>query len=85
MSIGEAARRAAAAVSEERLWRRLMAMAEIGGFPGGGVNRPALSDDDVRARALLLEWAANRNYHVSVDGIANLFLTREGVDVDAAP
>lgn len=85
VSIGDAARRAAAAVSEERLWRRLMAMAEIGGFPGGGVNRQALSDADIEARALLLEWAAARGYRASVDGIANLFLTRDGADPDGAP
>ncbi|HEX6143250.1 MAG TPA: Zn-dependent hydrolase [Geminicoccaceae bacterium] len=85
MSISEAARRAAGCVSEERLWRRLMAMAEIGGFAGGGVNRQALSDEDIRARALLLEWAGARGYHASVDDIANLFLTREGRDADAAP
>lgn len=62
-----------------------MAMAEIGGFEGGGVNRQALSDVDIRARGLLLEWAAARGYHASVDGIANLFLTRSGRDADSPP
>jgi len=85
VSISEAARRAAGCVSEERLWRRLMAMAEIGGFAGGGVDRQALSDEDIRARALLLEWAGGRGYQASVDDIANLFLTREGRNPDAAP
>lgn len=85
MSISEAARRAAGAVSEERLWRRLMAMAEIGGFEGGGVRREALTGEDIEARALLLEWAAERRWPAAVDDIANLFVTRPGADADAPP
>jgi beta-ureidopropionase / N-carbamoyl-L-amino-acid hydrolase len=85
MTIHEAAKRAAAAVDQERLWRRHMAMAEIGKIPGGGVSRQALSGDDVRARALLLEWAAARGYLPAVDAMANLFVRRPGRDPDAAP
>ena len=81
----EAAKRAAAAVDGERLWRRHMAMAEIGKIPGGGVSRQALSGDDIRARALLLEWAGARGYRPAVDEIANLFIRRPGRDPDAAP
>jgi beta-ureidopropionase / N-carbamoyl-L-amino-acid hydrolase len=85
VTIHEAAKRAAAVVDQERLWRRHMAMAEIGKIPGGGVSRQALSGDDVRARALLLEWAAARGYLAAVDAIANLFVRRPGRDADAAP
>jgi beta-ureidopropionase / N-carbamoyl-L-amino-acid hydrolase len=85
VAMSEAAMRAAAAVDQERLWRRHMAMAEIGKIPGGGVSRQALSGDDVRARALLLEWAAARGYLPAVDAIANLFVRRPGRDPDAAP
>jgi N-carbamoyl-L-amino-acid hydrolase len=85
VGIRDAAKRAAAAVDQERLWRRHMAMAEIGKIPGGGVSRQALSGDDVRARALLLEWAAARGYLPAVDAIANLFVRRPGRDPDAAP
>ena len=85
MALGEAARRAAAAVDQERLWRRHMDMAEIGKIRGGGVSRQALSGDDVRARALLLEWAGSRGYQPAVDAIANLFVRRPGRDPDAAP
>ena len=81
----EAAKRAAAAVDGERLWRRHMAMAEIGKIPGGGVSRQALSGDDIRARALLLEWADARGYRPAVDDIANLFIRRPGRDPGAAP
>jgi N-carbamoyl-L-amino-acid hydrolase len=85
VGIRDAAKRAAAAVDQERLWRRHMAMAEIGKIPGGGVSRQALSGDDARARALLLEWAATRGYLPAVDAIANLFVRRPGRDPDAAP
>ena len=85
MALSDAARRAADAVDQERLWQRHMAMAEIGKIPGGGVSRQALSGDDVRARALLLEWAAARGYRPAVDAIANLFVRRSGSDPDAAP
>jgi N-carbamoyl-L-amino-acid hydrolase len=85
MTAHEAAKRAAAAVDQERLWRRHMAMAEIGRTRVGGVSRQALSEDDVRARALLLEWAQARGYEPAVDDIANLFVRRQGRDSDAAP
>jgi N-carbamoyl-L-amino-acid hydrolase len=85
VALSDAARRAAAAVDQERLWRRHIAMAEIGKIPGGGVSRQALSGDDVRARALLLEWAAARGYLPAVDAIANLFVRRPGRDPDAVP
>ena len=81
----EAAKRGAAAIDQARLWRRHMAMAEIGKIPGGGVSRQALSGDDIRARALLLEWAGARGYRPAVDDIANLFIRRPGRDPDAAP
>ena len=85
MTGDEAARRAAAAVDQERLWRRHMAMAEIGRTRVGGVSRQALSGDDIRARALLLEWAGARGYQPAVDDIANLFVRRPGRDPAAAP
>ena len=85
MTGDEAARRAAAAVDQERLWRRHMAMAEIGKTRVGGVSRQALSGDDIRARALLLEWAAACGYEAAVDDIANLFVRRPGRDPDAVP
>ncbi|MEM7023147.1 MAG: M20 family metallo-hydrolase [Pseudomonadota bacterium] len=85
MASDEQARRAAEAVDQDRLWQRHMAMAEIGAIPDNGVNRQALSAEDVRARALLLTWAQARGYQPAVDPIANLFLRRPGQDPDAAP
>ncbi len=72
-------------IDGHRLWDRLMQMAQIGAIPGNGVNRPALSDDDIRARRLLIGWARRRGFGVGVDAIGNLFVRREGIDRSAAP
>ena len=85
MTAEQRAARAAAAVDQERLWRRHMAMAEIGAIADNGVNRQCLSEDDIRARALLLEWAGARGWEPAVDPIANLFIRRQGHDPAAAP
>ena len=68
-----------------RLWRRLMQMAEIGAIPGNGVNRQALSEEDIAARELLIDWARRRGYAVAVDEAANLFVRRPGSEPDLAP
>ncbi|MDE0057881.1 MAG: M20 family metallo-hydrolase [Defluviicoccus sp.] len=75
----------AARVDGGRLWRRLMEMAEIGAIPGNGVNRQALSDEDIAARELLVDWARRRGYAVAVDDAANLFIRRPGGDPELAP
>jgi N-carbamoyl-L-amino-acid hydrolase len=76
---------AAAAVSERRQWDRLMTMAELGAIPGDGVNRACLTDLDRQARRLLIAWAKDIGATVSVDAAANLWLHRDGSDLQAAP
>jgi N-carbamoyl-L-amino-acid hydrolase len=75
---------AAAAVSEQRQWDRLMAMAEIGVIPGNGVNRACLTELDRQARRLLVGWAKEIGVRISVDAAANLWLRRDGSDPHAA-
>jgi beta-ureidopropionase / N-carbamoyl-L-amino-acid hydrolase len=77
--------RPVAAVSEQRLWGRLMQMARIGAIPGEGVNRACLTDLDRQARRLLITWAEQEGAEVSVDAAANLWLRLEGEDRNAAP
>jgi N-carbamoyl-L-amino-acid hydrolase len=77
--------RAAAAVSEQRQWDRLMAMARIGAIPGDGVNRACLTELDREARRLLIGWANDIGATVSVDAAANLGLYRDGSDAATAP
>ena len=81
----EAHRDAVDRVSEARLWQRHMEMAAIGAIPGNGVNRAALSAEDIAARRVLLGWAQARNFQIAVDAIGNLFVRRPGTDPDAAP
>ncbi len=72
-------------IDEARLWQRHMQMAKIGEIPGNGVNRAALSDEDIVARKLLISWARARNFTIGIDGIGNLFVRRAGLDAAAAP
>ncbi len=76
---------AAAAVNERRLWQRHMEMAKIGETSKGGVDRQALMPEDVRARALLADWAAELGFECTMDEIGNMFVRRQGIERDAAP
>src|SRR5260221_6823104 len=75
----------ASAVKEDRLWQRHVDMAKLGGTPKGGVNRQALSAEDIVARNLLMEWARQRGFSIFTDAIGNLFVRREGPDAAALP
>lgn len=72
-------------IDGNRLWTRLMAMAEIGAIPENGSCRPALSDEDEAGRALFLGWCDTRGYRIRKDRIGNLFIRRAGSDADAVP
>jgi beta-ureidopropionase / N-carbamoyl-L-amino-acid hydrolase len=60
-------------------------MAKLGGTPKGGVNRQALSAEDVAARNQLMAWARARGFSIFADAIGNLFVRREGTDAAALP
>src|SRR5258706_9840783 len=77
--------RAADRVDETRLWQRHMAMARLGARPDGGVNRQALSDEDIAARRQLVGWAEARGFACATDPIGTLFVRREGRDRDLPP
>ena len=65
-------------INGNRLWSRIMAMAEIGATAQGGCNRQALTDDDLAARQLLTRWATAAGCQVRADAVGNLFLRRSG-------
>ena len=69
----------------ERLWSRLMDMAEVGATPAGGSNRQALSDDDKAGRDLFVSWAEEAGCSIELDGVGNLFARRRGSEAGAAP
>ena len=72
-------------VNEDRLSRRLTAMAAIGATAQGGVNRQALTREDALAQRLLIEWGAELGLSPCTDPAGNLFLRLPGLDADAAP
>ncbi len=55
-----------------RLLARLRALGEVGGLPGGGVCRLALTDEDGQGRDLVRGWMLERGLEVSVDAIGNV-------------
>lgn len=70
-------------IDADRLWERHEALSQFGAIPGGGVNRQALSDEEIAARDQLVRWAGDAEFRVSTDDIANLFLTMEGREPEA--
>jgi N-carbamoyl-L-amino-acid hydrolase len=72
-------------VNGDRLWGRLMALAEFGKLAKGGVNRQALSDEEVAARAQLVRWAEAIGLEAFTDPAANLFLCYRGADQNLPP
>ena len=72
-------------VNGERLRRSLERMAEIGATAGGGVHRLALTDEDKRARDLLVQWLAETGAEVTIDELGNIFGRCPGRDDDLPP
>jgi N-carbamoyl-L-amino-acid hydrolase len=75
------ARSAAQAVSGERLWSDLMAMAEVGATAAGGSRRLALTDEDRAGRDLFVSWARDAGLDMRSDRAGNLFARRSGHDL----
>ncbi len=67
-------------INDQRLWQRLMALAQIGATAQGGVCRLALSELDGQGRAQFIAWAHELGCSVRVDAIGNLFARRPGSD-----
>ncbi|RJF69503.1 M20 family metallo-hydrolase [Rhodopseudomonas palustris] len=72
-------------VNGQRLWDRLMLLANYGARADGGVDRPALSDVEAEARAQLIGWGRELGLQPFTDPIANLFLRLEGSRPDLSP
>ena len=68
----------ALAVSSTRLQGLLDTLASFGPGANGGMNRQALSEEDLQARAWLIDEARKLGCTVWTDACANLFLRREG-------
>ncbi len=69
-------------INQNRLWNRLMTMAEIGGTSKGGVCRVALSEEDKHGRDLFITWCEAAGCAIEVDPMGNIFARRSGIDPD---
>lgn len=67
-------------IDPDRLWQRLMHLAEIGAQPDGGVDRQALTEGEIAAWRLLIGWAEAAGMEAATDAAGNLFLTLPGRD-----
>ncbi|MFQ5998801.1 MAG: Zn-dependent hydrolase [Candidatus Bathyarchaeia archaeon] len=65
-------------VNGARLKRSLLELGRIGGTKRGGVHRLALTDDDRRARGLLVKWLKGCDLDVRIDQIGNIFGRTKG-------
>ena len=72
-------------INGDRLWQRIMAMAEIGGLENGGCNRQALTDEDKQGRDLFCAWAKDAGCDTRIDEMGNIFARLPGTDADALP
>ena len=72
-------------IDADRLWDRLMALACIGATPGGGVDRQALSAEEIASWRTMIDWALAAGLEPSTDAAGNLFIALPGVDRDAPP
>jgi N-carbamoyl-L-amino-acid hydrolase len=76
---------ASRSVQEQRLWQRHLEIARFGAIAPAGVNRQALTAEDMAARAALVRWARARGFSICTDHIGNLFITLEGTEPALAP
>jgi N-carbamoyl-L-amino-acid hydrolase len=72
-------------VSGKRLWQRIEALAAFGAREDGGVDRQALSEQEIGARAQLVVWGRQIGLRPYTDDIGNLFLRLEGMNPDLDP
>ncbi|MBK5957348.1 Zn-dependent hydrolase [Rhodoplanes elegans] len=75
----------AAHVDAERLWRRHMELAQHGATPNGGVDRQALSAEEIAARRTIVAWGEAIGLSASNDDAGNLFLRLAGTAPDLPP
>lgn len=72
-------------INQDRLWSRLMEMAEIGATELGGSCRLALTDEDRHGRDLFVEWCRQASCDLRIDRLGNLFAQRPGRDPHCLP
>lgn len=72
------------AIDTASLLRRLERLGAVGGLPGGGNARLALTDDDKAGRDLVVGWMRELGLEVGIDAVGNVVGLRAGLE-NAAP
>lgn len=72
-------------INGPRLWDTLMAMAEIGATPKGGVKRLTLTEVDKAGRQRFTAWCEELGLTMRVDAMGNMFARRAGRDPKRLP
>jgi N-carbamoyl-L-amino-acid hydrolase len=72
-------------VNGSRLWDTLMVSAGIGTGPRGGLRRLTLTEPDRMVRDQLKSWAEEGGYPLTIDGLGNMVLRREGTEPGLPP
>ncbi|GGB42726.1 Zn-dependent hydrolase [Tistrella bauzanensis] len=83
--ITEAAERVVGHVSADRLWQRHMDLARFGAREDGGVDRQALSAEEIAARQHLIAIVRARGLGVATDPAGNLFIRLAGREPHLPP
>ena len=76
--------RAAPKIDRKKLWDMIAEMGNIG-KSAAGRTRLALSEEDLAARRLLVQWMKDLKLNVQMDAYANIWGTRTGLDTAARP
>jgi len=72
-------------VDADRLWSSIMASAEVGRGPRGGLSRLALGDADREMREMFRGWALRDGYDVGIDRLGSMFVRRAGREAGLSP
>lgn len=72
-------------INGDRLWKRLMEMAQIGGTSNGGVCRVTLTEEDRKGRDLFIEWCKEAGCSIEIDQMGNIFAKRAGKNNSLLP
>ena len=72
-------------VNKKRFTDTFETLSEIGATPKKGVNRPALSDEDQKARDCFCRWMEEAGLTVRVDDAGNFYGHRKGMNEDLLP
>jgi N-carbamoyl-L-amino-acid hydrolase len=69
-------------INGRRLKSTIEELAQIGGTPGGGMHRLALTDADQKARDLFIRWLREIHLEITIDEMGNIFGRKPGEKVD---